>query len=119
MTVTDIGDIEVPRMPVAATERIVAVGHAGRVHLLDMDTGRTLWTRALASEAGASACDGQPVSVGVMDDIVLAGSMGHIFALGLDDGAVLWHVNHHARGSGETSLAFGAPGGEYVARLES
>lgn len=119
MTVTDIGDIEVPRMPLEATERIVAVGHAGHVHLLDMNTGRTLWTRALAAEAGASACDGQPVSVSIIDETVLAGSTGHVFALDLDDGAVLWHTAHRARGSGETSLAIGTPGGDYVARLES
>lgn len=119
MTITDIGDIEMPRIPVASAERIVAVGHAGHVHLIDMNTGRTLWTRALASEAGASACEGKPVSVGIMDDIVLAGSMGHVFGLGLDDGTVLWHADHRARGDGETSLAFGAPGGDYVARLET
>ncbi len=84
-----------------------------------MNTGRTLWTRALAAEAGASACDGQPVSVSIIDETVLAGSTGHVFALGLDDGAVLWHTAHRARGSGETSLAIGTPGGDYVARLES
>src|SRR5690349_14747757 len=119
MAMTDIGDIEVPRMPVMAGERVVAVGHAGHVHLLDLDTGRTVWTFKLASEKSASACDGQPVTVSVADEVVLAASMGHVFALRLDDGTMTWHVEHRARGSGETSLAFGTPGGDYVTRLES
>jgi outer membrane protein assembly factor BamB len=119
MAMTDIGNIEVPRMPVMAGERVVAVGHAGQVHLLDLDTGKTLWTFKLTSEKSASACDGQPVAVSVADEIVLAASMGHVFALRLDDGTMMWHAQHPARGSGEMSLAVGAPGGDYVTRLES
>ncbi len=68
MAITDIGDIEVPRMPVMAGERVVAVGHAGRVHLLDLERGHTLWTFKLSSEKSASACDGQPVTVGIADE---------------------------------------------------
>ena len=119
MAMTDIGNIEVPRMPVMAGERVVAVGHAGQVHLLDLDTGKTLWTFKLSSEKSASACDGQPVTVSVADEIVLAASMGHVFALRLDDGTLMWHTEHRARGSGETSLAVGTPGSDYVTRLES
>jgi hypothetical protein len=59
------------------------------------------------------------VSVGLVEEVVLAGSMGHVFALKLEDGAVLWHREQRSRGSGETSLAAGGAGGDYVARLES
>jgi outer membrane protein assembly factor BamB len=119
MAMTAVSDIKVPLGPALAGERVVAVGHAGAVCLIDLVTGRTLWTRALAKEAGASACDGQPVSVGIADEIVLAGSMGHVFALRLEDGSVQWHVEQRARGAGETSLAVGGAFGDYVARLES
>ena len=119
MAITDIGEIEVPRMPVMAGERVVAVGHAGHVHLLDLERGHTLWTFKLSSEKSASACEGQPVTVGVADEIVLAASMGHVFALRLDDGTLMWHTEHRVRGSGETSLAVGTPGSDYVTRLES
>jgi outer membrane protein assembly factor BamB len=116
---TGIGEIKVPRVPVLAGERVVAVGHAGQVHLLDLDTGQTIWTQGLAKQTGASACEGQPVSVTIADEMVIAGSAGHVFALKLDDGAVVWHVEQRARGAGETNLAVGGPGGDYVARLES
>jgi outer membrane protein assembly factor BamB len=119
MAMTDIGDIEVPRMPVMAGERVIAVGHAGHVHLLDLDTGKTVWSFKLASEKTASACDGQPVAVTVADELVIAAAMGHVFALRLDDGSMMWHTQNPARGSGEMSLAVGAPGGDYVTRLES
>jgi outer membrane protein assembly factor BamB len=117
MAMPDIGDLKVPRLPLLGSDRVVAVGHAGHVHLLDLDTGRTIWTRALAAEKGASACEGQPVSVGLVDEIVLAGSMGHVFALSCETGAVLWHAEHRARGSGETSLAAGSSSGDYVSDL--
>ena len=119
MVMTDIADIKAPRVQVMAGERVVAVGHAGHVHLLALETGQTLWMCALAAEKGASACEGQPVTIGIAGEIVLAGSMGHVFAISLDDGAVLWHAVQRARGAGETSLAVSTPGGEYVARLES
>lgn len=119
MAMTAISEIDVPLMTAADSDRVVAVGHAGNVHLLDIRTGQTLWTRALAAEAGASACDGQPVSVGIVDDTVLAGAMGHVFALKLEDGTVRWHTTLRGRGAGETSLASGTGGGDYVARLES
>lgn len=119
MVMTDIRDIEMPRVPMMAGERVVAVGHAGHVHLIALETGRTLWTCALAVEKGASACEGQPVTVGIADEIVLAASMGHVFALRLDDGAVLWHTEQRSRGAGETTIAIGGPGGDYVTRLES
>lgn len=120
MAMTAVGDIKVPPLPVLAGERVVAVGHAGHVRLLDAATGHLIWERALAREAGASACDGQPVAVGILDEIVLAGCAGHVFALKMEDGAVLWHAVHQARGAGETSLAASAgSGSDYVARLES
>jgi outer membrane protein assembly factor BamB len=119
MAMTDIGGIEVPRMPVMAGERVVAVGHAGQVHLLDLERGNTLWTFKLYSEKSASSCEGQPVTVSVADEIVLAACMGHVFALRLDDGTLTWHTELRARGSGETTLAVGTPGGDYVTRLES
>lgn len=119
MAMTAVDEIKVPLAPALAGERVVAVGHAGHVHLLDATTGRTLWTRALAEQAGASGCEGQPVSVGIADDVVLAGSMGHVFALNVEDGSVLWHAEQRARGAGETSLAVGGSVGDYVARLES
>jgi len=117
MAIPAVADIKVPISPALAGERVVACGHAGHVHLIDATTGRTLWTRALAETAGASACNGQPVSVMIADETVLAGSMGHVFALRLDDGSILWHVDHRNRGAGETSLAVGGPIEDYVASL--
>lgn len=120
MAMTATSEIKVPFMPALAGERVIAVGHAGHVRLLDAMTGRLLWDRALAEHADASACDGQPVSVGIADEIVLAGSMGHVFALKIEDGSVLWHAVQRARGAGETSIAIGGnSAGDYVSRLES
>ncbi len=115
----NIADVSTPISPALAGERVVAVGHAGHVHLLDSATGRTIWSQALAAASGASACDGQPVSVTIVDATVLAGSMGHVFALRLEDGSILWHADHRGRGGGETSLAIGWPVEDYVASLES
>jgi outer membrane protein assembly factor BamB len=119
MAMTVIEDIKVPLSPALAGETVVAIGHAGHVHLIDAATGRRIWTQALAPHRDAAACEGQPVSVSIVDDLVLAGSMGHVFGLKLSDGAVLWHKEYRARGAGETSLAVGGPIGDYVARLES
>lgn len=118
MVMTDFGDVEMLHVPVTA-ERIVAVGHAGHVHLLDLKSGRTLWTYALAGMRGASACEGQPVTVGVLGEVVFAGSMGHVFAIRVENGELLWHSDQRSRGAGETNLAFGVPNGDYVSRLES
>ncbi len=120
MVMTGISDIKVPLRRVVRGDRVIAVGHAGYVHLLDAATGETLWSRVLSAEKGASSCEGQPVSVEISDETVIAGAMGHVFALKIEDGSVLWHVHHAARGSGETSLSTGGTaGGDYVARLES
>lgn len=119
MAMAAVGDIKVPLAPALAADSVVAVGHAGSVHLLDGATGRLIWSQALGEKPGASACDGQAVSVTVADDVVLAGSMGHVFALKLEDGSVLWHAPQRGRGAGETSLAVGGSVGDYVARLES
>jgi outer membrane protein assembly factor BamB len=108
MVVTDIGSSKVARAPAMAGGQVVAVGHAGHVHLLDLGTGQTLWTVVLSAEVGTSACDGQPVTVGIVNDIVLAGCMGHVFAIRIDSGMLLWHTEHRARGAGETNLAISA-----------
>jgi outer membrane protein assembly factor BamB len=117
MAMTAVSDVKVPISAALAGERVVAVGHAGYVHLLDVATGRIIWKQSLAQAAGASACEGQPVSIAIMDETVLAGSMGHVFALAIDDGSILWHVDQRTRGAGETSLAIGGPVEDYVASL--
>jgi outer membrane protein assembly factor BamB len=119
MVMTDIGEFEVARMRGMAVEQVVAVGHAGHVYLLQLESGKTLWTYALFAEEGATGCEGQPVTVGIVGDVVLAGSMGHVFAIGLETGELLWHKDQNSRGAGETNFAFGAPGRDYVSILES
>lgn len=114
---TAIPDVSMPISRALAGERVVAVGHAGYVHLLDAATGRTIWERSLAETAGASSCAGQAVSVAIAEETVLAGSMGHVFALRLEDGSILWHVDHRTRGAGDTRLAVGEPVDSYVASL--
>jgi outer membrane protein assembly factor BamB len=100
-------------------EQIIAVGHAGNVFLLQLETGELLWTFALSTVAGASSCEGQPVTVGIAGDIVLAGSMGHLFAIRLQSGELLWHKDQRSRGAGETNFAFIVPTTDYVSTLES
>ena len=95
----------------------IAVGQGGRVSLIAADDGRAIWRRDLAETAGASACAGQPVSVALLDRVVIAGCMGHVFALALEDGSVAWHVDGRARGDGETSLAVCVTADEFVATL--
>jgi outer membrane protein assembly factor BamB len=119
MVMTDFGKVEASRMRVMATEQVVAVGHAGLVYLLQVKSGKTLWTYALSAEEGASGCEGQPVTVGIVGEVVLAGSMGHVFAIRLENGELLWHKDQRSRGAGETNFAFGAPGTDYVSILES
>ncbi len=116
MAMTTVSDIEIPFARARAGTSI-AVGHAGYVHLLEAATGRKIWTQALAALTGASACEGQPVSVAISDEIVLAGSMGNVFALSIEDGSLLWRMDGRARGAGETSLAVAASTGDYVAQL--
>jgi outer membrane protein assembly factor BamB len=84
---------------------VVAVGHAGCVLLLEAATGRLIWELSLAEVPGGSACEGEPVSVRLVNACVIAGAMGHVFALALEDGSVLWHVARRGRGAGATSLA--------------
>ena len=119
MVMTNFGQVQVPRMRGMAAEQVVAVGHAGHVYLLQLESGKMLWTYALSAEEGAAACEGQPVRVGIAGEVVLAGSMGHVFAIGLQDGELLWHTEQRSRGAGETNFAFGAPGADYVSSLES
>jgi hypothetical protein len=110
-------DTSTPLSTALASERVVAVGHAGYVCLIDATTGRTIWERSLAEIAGAAACAGQAVSVAVADETVLAGSMGHLFALRIEDGSILWHVDRRNRGAGDTSLSVGHGIQDYVASL--
>ncbi|MDQ8698719.1 PQQ-binding-like beta-propeller repeat protein [Hyphomicrobium sp. LHD-15] len=116
MAMTTVSDIEIP-FARARAGASVAVGHAGQVYLLEAATGRKLWTQALATLTGASACEGQPVSVAISDEIVLAGCMGTVFALSIEDGSLLWRMDGRTRGAGETSLAVAASTGDYVSRL--
>jgi outer membrane protein assembly factor BamB len=83
----------------------VAVGHAGSVMLLEVASGRIIWERALTDLPAGQPCDGQPVTVRLVDDVVIAASMGHVFALSAEDGSLIWQVNRRGRGAGETSLA--------------
>jgi hypothetical protein len=76
--------------------------------LIDTAKGRLLWETILAEAPGASACDGEPVAVRLIDTGVIAGTMGHVFALRLEDGSVLWHIDRRSRGAGVTSLDVGS-----------
>jgi hypothetical protein len=84
---------------------LIAVGHAGSVLLLEVASGRIAWERMLADLPGGMPCEGQPVSVRLVGDIVIAAAMGHVFALAVEDGSLIWQVNRRARGAGETSLS--------------
>jgi outer membrane protein assembly factor BamB len=119
MFMTGSGKVEVPRMGMINAEQVIAVGHAGHVFLLQLGSGETLWTFALSTVEGTTCCEGQPVTVGIVGEIVLAGSMGHVFAIRLEDGELLWHKDQRSRGSGETNFAFIAPTTDYVSFLES
>jgi outer membrane protein assembly factor BamB len=88
-----------------ATRGVVAAGHAGRVFLIEARSGQVVWERRLADVPGASACDGEPVTVRLVNERVIAAAMGHVFALALADGSLLWHVDRRSRGAGATSLA--------------
>jgi len=107
---TDNQSTEISDRQLEIGARVVAVGHAGRVHLLDLETGKAHWTCDLALEKGASACHGQPVSVRISDHTVIAGSMGYVFAIRIDNGTVAWRLAEPSRGAGETSLSLGASG---------
>jgi outer membrane protein assembly factor BamB len=84
---------------------VVAVGHAGAVMLLEVASGRLLWERALNELPAGSPCDGQPVTVRLVADTVVAACMGHVFGLALEDGSLIWQINRRGRGAGETTLA--------------
>ena len=84
---------------------LVAVGHAGSVLLLAAATGRIVWERALSELPAGRACEGQPVTVRLIDSTVIAACMGQVFALSADDGSLRWQINRRGRGDGATSLA--------------
>lgn len=83
----------------------IAVGHAGAVMLIEVATGRLVWERTLAELPAGLPCEGQPVSVRIVAETVVAASMGHVFAFAITDGSLLWQLNRRGRGAGETSLA--------------
>jgi hypothetical protein len=84
---------------------LIAVGHAGAVLLLEVESGRIVWERALADLPAGLPCEGQPVAVRLVEETVIAASMGHVFALRVEDGSLIWQVNRRGRGAGSTSLA--------------
>ena len=57
-----------------STALVAAVGHAGTVLLLEADSGRIVWERALTDLPAGAPCDGQPVTVRVVNSIVIAAS---------------------------------------------
>lgn len=116
---TDIKTTQLPAGSVESGANVVAVGHAGQVHLLDLETGDTHWSFDLALVKGASACDGQPVTVRIFDAIVLAASMGHIFALRVADGTLLWRSEKQSRRAGKMSVAVEAVTSRPAGRLDS
>lgn len=73
--------------------------------LLEIASGRVVWERALAEFPAGLPCEGQPVTVRLIDKTVIAACMGHVFALSVEDGSLLWQVNRRGRGAGDTSLA--------------
>lgn len=81
------------------------MGHAGAVTLIEAETGRLVWERALAEFPAGLPCEGQAVSVRIVAETVVAACMGHVFAFAIEDGELLWQVNRRGRGAGETSLA--------------
>ncbi len=87
------------------TRTLVAVGHAGAVMLIEVASGRLAWERALAELPAGLPCEGQPVTVRIVAETVVAACMGHVFAFAIEDGTLLWQVNRRGRGAGETSLA--------------
>lgn len=84
---------------------LVAVGHAGGVTLIEATTGRLLWERQLAELPAGLPCEGQPVTVRIVAETVVAACSGHVFAFRVDDGELLWQLNRRSRGAGETNLA--------------
>jgi outer membrane protein assembly factor BamB len=84
---------------------LIAVGHAGAVLLIEAASGRIVWERALAELPAGLPCEGQPVSVRIVEDTVIAACLGHVFALRVEDGSLIWQVNRRGRGDGSTSLA--------------
>jgi outer membrane protein assembly factor BamB len=83
----------------------VAVGHSGVVTVIEAETGRLKWERMLAQLPAGQPCEGQPVSVRIVAETVVAAAMGHVFAFAIEDGTLLWQVNRRGRGPGDTSLA--------------
>jgi outer membrane protein assembly factor BamB len=75
------------------------------VTLIEAASGRLVWERALADMPAGLPCEGQPVSVRIVGETVVAASMGHVFAFAIEDGTLLWQVNRRGRGDGATSLA--------------
>ncbi len=96
-----------PERPTSSEQSrsLLALGHAGAVTLIEAASGRLVWERALADMPAGLPCEGQPVSVRIVGETVVAASMGHVFAFAIEDGTLLWQVNRRGRGDGATSLA--------------
>lgn len=84
---------------------VLAIGHAGSVLLVEAASGRVLWARSLTDLPAGAPCDGQPVEVEIVEELVIAACMGQVFALSLEDASLLWQVNRRGRGEGATSIA--------------
>lgn len=73
--------------------------------LIEAATGRLVWERVLAELPAGLPCEGQPVSVRIVAESVIAACMGHVFAFAIEDGSPLWQLNRRGRGADATSIA--------------
>jgi outer membrane protein assembly factor BamB/orotate phosphoribosyltransferase len=84
----------------------------GRLHALDADTGRAVWTRRISDSLHCAPL--------VLADRVIAGGKTHIACLKSDSGEVIWWhpIGGRARGGGciigDDRVAFGAADGSIV-----
>jgi len=65
--------------------RVYAAGRDGRVHALDLETGRKLWTTDTKLKASAGPAAGHGL-------VVVGSSSGRLMALNIADGAPLWEA---------------------------
>src|SRR5687768_15932925 len=74
------------------TDRVVEPEQQERVHCLDWETGKPLWTHAYpVSYGGVGYPDGPRASVTVHDGRAYAlGAVGNLACLGAKRGALLW-----------------------------
>ena len=65
--------------------RVYAAGRNGRVHALDLETGRTQWMTDMDLPLSAGPAAGHGM-------VVVGSTSGHVTALSIADGAQLWQV---------------------------